>query len=429
MHTFLKLLVLNLLVGMVLLSSCAWAGREPHDALYRINVDGTAQTRMLAHSDDAYWGPAWSPDGTKVVLTRLQPGNLQRELYLMHADGTNLIQLTHNGRNNYFPAWAPDNHTITFLSQQGDHVDTADIYGMTVDGRHEMRLTENSTQEYGASWSPDGRVIVFGSKRAGSWQIYTMQADGSQQVVLSTSAEGNAPVWSPDGSTIAFTSDRDGDDDIYLMNPDGSNQRNLTQNTAWDDQPAWSPDGTRLAFASDRTGRASIYTMNVASAMVERITTDETLVAGFPSWSNDSQHLIFHAHEEAFALHTMLSRNINLVGGITVGVFMLFLVLLHRHHRHRSTPERGHMSTSSQRAHGRYTVCPADCTTSTCSLCGWDEAQHHRERLIIHLVIAYAEVYASSLDCAGYTTHSRTLSWSRPVPCIYGAGVQYAHVG
>ena len=36
------------------------------------------------------------------------------------------------------------------------------------------------------------------------------------------------PAWSPDGSRIAFTSNRDGNYEIYVMNADGSNPRNVT---------------------------------------------------------------------------------------------------------------------------------------------------------------------------------------------------------
>ena len=36
--------------------------------------------------------------------------------------------------------------------------------------------------------------------------------------------------WSPDGKKIAFRSNRDGNYEIYVMNADGSEQTNLTNN-------------------------------------------------------------------------------------------------------------------------------------------------------------------------------------------------------
>ena len=61
---------------------------------------------------------------------------------------------------------------------------------------------------------------------------------------------------------IAFYTFREGDSEIYSMNADGSNQINLTLHTASDFDPAWSPDGTEVAFDTDRDGNYEVYTMN-----------------------------------------------------------------------------------------------------------------------------------------------------------------------
>ena len=43
------------------------------------------------------------------------------------------------------------------------------------------------------------------------------------------------------GGKIAFFSYRDGDYEIYVMNADGSNQTRLTNNPAGDRAPSWGP--------------------------------------------------------------------------------------------------------------------------------------------------------------------------------------------
>ncbi len=78
-------------------------------------------------------------------------------------------------------------------------------------------------------------------------------SDGSNQMQLTNNPAGDGdvePAFSPDGAKIAFTSHRSWNDntEIYVMNADGSNQIRLTSNAGHDFQPAWSPDGTKIAY-------------------------------------------------------------------------------------------------------------------------------------------------------------------------------------
>ena len=84
--------------------------------------------------------------------------------------------------------------------------------------------------------------LTFASNRDGNYEIYTMNADGSNQTRLTNNSEGDfRPAWSPDGSKIAFDSQREtnGPVQIYIMDADGSNQTRLTNNTADDHAPDW----------------------------------------------------------------------------------------------------------------------------------------------------------------------------------------------
>jgi hypothetical protein len=51
---------------------------------------------------------------------------------------------------------------------------------------------------------------------------------------------------------ILFASQRDGNYEIYSMNADGSDQRRLTNNPRLDWDPSWSPDKTKIVFMSTR---------------------------------------------------------------------------------------------------------------------------------------------------------------------------------
>ena len=54
-------------------------------------------------------------------------------------------------------------------------------------------------------------------------------------------AEDGGPVWIRDGNKIVFHTNRDGNYEIYVMDADGSNQTRLTSNSAVDHSPDSGP--------------------------------------------------------------------------------------------------------------------------------------------------------------------------------------------
>ncbi len=91
--------------------------------------------------------------------------------------------------------------------------------------------------------SPDGSWIVFDLLG----HIYRMPAGGGTATVLTQNsgvALNMQPRISPDGRTIAFISDRKGQYNLWVMNADGSNPRAVfTDLAATAFEPTWTPDG------------------------------------------------------------------------------------------------------------------------------------------------------------------------------------------
>ena len=78
---------------------------------------------------------------------------------------------------------------------------------------------------------PGGRRLAFGSERSGNFDVYVMNADGSDQRQLTHTADGEGPVaWLSDGRIVysSFHGNRPVPD-WYLMNPDGTGVRSLPQ--------------------------------------------------------------------------------------------------------------------------------------------------------------------------------------------------------
>jgi TolB protein len=231
-----------------------------NDGLWDIDADGTGATQLTQVGTDQ--SPDVSPDGATIAFSS-QNGGTERDIFTVSSDGSNRIQLTDAalaGGESIDPEWSPDGSKIVFYSDRNGQFD---IWVMDADGSNPIALTDTGDNAF-PSWSPDGTQIVFASNRDGNFEIYVMNADGSDETRLTTTAAAELnPSFSPDGTRIAFDANRDAvDQDVYVMDADGTDPVRLTTSAGDDSFPAWSPDGLLLAFSSEQDGPATIWIMD-----------------------------------------------------------------------------------------------------------------------------------------------------------------------
>ncbi|MBN1657218.1 MAG: PD40 domain-containing protein [Anaerolineae bacterium] len=214
----------------------------------------------------------------------------EREVYVMEVDGSNVINLTNNEADDWYPSWSWDRRQIAFVS---DRDGSEQIYSMDVETRAVTRLTHAMSHYCCPAWAPDGKTIAFVSDQNENVDIYVLDVETRGTTRLTDNpANDKYPSWSTDGTRIAFASDRDGNWDIYTMNDEGGDVVNLTTNPGDDFQPTWSPNSNRIAFTSSRDGNKEIYIMNVDTQGVTPL-THKTEDEWNPSWTRDGRYIVF----------------------------------------------------------------------------------------------------------------------------------------
>lgn len=265
--------------------------------LYTVNPDGSVMSQItnMAPTDFDQWLPDFSPDGKQIVFCYGQgssAGNAVTEIYVMNMDGSNVVQLTHDGLYDCAPRWSPDGSHIIFVRTDPVSFQTV-VTTMLPDGSQMTPLTSRFWLAFRSGYSSDMKHIFFESMQGGFVSVlWGMNADGTDQTRLTPAGlrAGNIAV-SPDGQHIAFNNNQNSPgvlpNRIFMMNVDGTHVRQITQGggpQAHDYMPNYSPDGTRIVFSSDRMntpGTLDLFTMNADGTNLTRIASGIT-VGGCP---------------------------------------------------------------------------------------------------------------------------------------------------
>ncbi|MGI8784391.1 MAG: protein kinase domain-containing protein [Acidobacteriota bacterium] len=162
------------------------------------------------------------------------------------------------------------------------------------------RLIASTRFDGEMKFSLDGKKIVFTSEQSGTNDLWVADADGSNQVQITTfpGMRVGSPRWSPDGTRIVFDAYANGNSDIYVVGAEGGKIRPLTAEPSNDIRPSWSPDGKWIYFGSNRSGRYEVWKAPAGGGSAVQVTHD----AGFECYSSPDGRFLFYTKRDVLGL-------------------------------------------------------------------------------------------------------------------------------
>jgi Tol biopolymer transport system component len=257
---------------------------EPHQ-VWKIELSNGDVTKLTDTQND-FVSISASADLSQVLLLQM---SLSSNLYIAPSDAPDRVRPIAQAYDGV--AWTSNGDLVYAPTSSGD----ADVWLFDPKTGNQRQLTtESSTDGYPAV-SPDGRYVVFVSDRAGKFNVWRMNVDGSDVVRLTASDGESHPVFTSDGQFVVFNSVRDGS--VWKVPAEGGEPTPISRTRALN--ISISPDGTEFAYFGRKEEKIKVF---VKSFLNDELLHEFDLSEGYSAaghivWTRDGRALIYAAED------------------------------------------------------------------------------------------------------------------------------------
>ncbi|HMP77899.1 MAG TPA: S41 family peptidase [Pirellulaceae bacterium] len=313
--------------GELLFSSSAYAGLERQSQLFVIKP-GESMERELpvpygtngAISTDGTW-LAYNPNNTDYRTWKRYRGGMASDIWLFNLETHQSVRMTDFEGTDTLPMWHGDK--VYYLCDAGpEHRLNIWVY----DTRTGQRDQVTRFVDYDCKWpaigpGPDGQGEIVLQNGA---SLFLVDLASQESRAVEITVPGDRPKIRPravDASefiaeaNLSPTGKRlvmEARGDIWTLPAKSGSPRNLTRSSGVAERdPSWSPDGRWIAYFSDASGEYELYIMQSDGlGDAKRLTTDGNCYRYRPTWSPDSQSIVFSDKTGAIWLYSLAKEEL-----------------------------------------------------------------------------------------------------------------------
>jgi Tol biopolymer transport system component len=247
---------------------------------------------------------SFSKDGQFVAYVSYPDGILWRA----NVDGSNAVQLTDQPMHPEVVRWSPDGTKIAFTDVNPP---VNENYYVSSDGRGSSKriLSKDNKQERDPNWSPDGKRILFASgiPRDRNASLRIVDVTNLQVTDVPESRGMHSPRWSPNGKYIVAMPWESNRLMVYSFDTERWQPLPATGSVTF---PAWASDSQSIYYLHLEKGKTGVFKVSVNGGGPELVAdlNDTPLAGWWGSWmdldpsSNAPLLLRADAGEDIYAL-------------------------------------------------------------------------------------------------------------------------------
>jgi len=233
----------------------------------------------------AYQSLRLSPDGTRVLFDRAQPGIGTQDVWIRDLARGGETRVTSETTSESYPVWLRDGLSVVFMANRDSHPPY--LFRKSLVTNSEVVLVPPGRLQGPDDVSPDGQTLAFEQRTPlGNNDILAvaLAGGGRPSALLASAADEIEFRFSPDGHAAAFLSDESGTYEVYVA-PYPALTPRLLVSTGGGRLPRWNPAGGELIYL---TPAGDVVTVSIRTSPTIALGPRRTIftLPGTSAWTD-----------------------------------------------------------------------------------------------------------------------------------------------